>query len=61
MPVSLNNTASATNGNYVSKEAIITEAGAQLDLAVTDLNSASSTADYDAVMEKLIPSFCQVG
>lgn len=57
----INNTASATNGNYVSKEAIITEAGAQLDLAVTDLNSASSTADYDAVMEKLIPSFCQLG
>jgi hypothetical protein len=57
----INNTASATNANYVTKEAIITEATAQLDAAIADLGQASSAADYDAVIGKLIPSFCQVG
>lgn len=57
----INNTPSATNSDYVSKEAIITEAGAQLDNAIADLGKISSTADYDAVLGKLIPSFCQVG
>lgn len=57
----INNTPSATNSDYVSKEAIITEAGAQLDNAIADLGKVSSTADYDAVLGKLIPSFCQVG
>jgi len=57
----INNTASATNGNYVTKEAIITEATAQLDAAIADLGQATSTADYDAIIGKLIPSFCQAG
>lgn len=57
----INNTAAATNGDYVTKEAIITEANTQLDNAITALGQASSTADYDAVIGKLIPSFCQVG
>lgn len=57
----INNTPSATNSDYVSKEAIITEAGVQLDNAIADLGKVSSTADYDAVLGKLIPSFCQVG
>lgn len=57
----INNISGETNGNYVSKEAIITEANAQLDNAVTDLSAASSTADYDEIMAKLIPSFCQTG
>lgn len=57
----INNTPSATNNDYVSKEAIITEAGVQLDNAIADLGKVSSTADYDAVLGKLIPSFCQVG
>ena len=56
----INNDFANTNGNYVSKEAIITEANAQLDLAIADLGAASSASDYDAIMSKLIPSFCQV-
>jgi hypothetical protein len=57
----INNTSGATNGNYVTKEAIITEANAQLDNAIADLGAATSTPDYDAVIGKLIPSFCQTG
>lgn len=57
----INNTTGATNSNYVTKEAIIAEANVQLDNAVTDLNAASSTADYDVIIGKLIPSFCQTG
>ena len=50
-----------TNGNYVTKEAIIAESNAQYDLAIADLGAASSTSDYNAIIGKLIPSFCQVG
>jgi len=58
----INNDASGkTNGNYVTKEALIVESNAQYDLAVADLGAATSTADYNAVIGKLIPSFCQVG
>jgi hypothetical protein len=57
----INNATGATNANYVTKEAIITESNAQLDNAITDLGGATSAPDYDAVLEKLIPSFCQVG
>ena len=56
----INNAFAATNGNYVSKEAIITEANAQLDAAIADLGAVTSAGDYDAIMGKLIPSFCQV-
>jgi len=58
----INNDASGgTNGNYVTKEAMIAESNAQYDLAIADLGAASSTADYNAIIGKLIPSFCQVG
>jgi hypothetical protein len=58
----INNSADGTtNGNYVTKEAIITEANAQLDNAISDLGQATSATDYDAVIGKLIPSFCQTG
>ena len=50
-----------TNGNYVTKEAMIAESNKQYDLAIADLNAATSTADYDAIIGKLIPSFCRVG
>src|SRR6185503_12668049 len=50
-----------TNGNYVTKEAMITESNAQYDLAIADLNAATSVSDYNAIIGKLIPSFCQVG
>jgi hypothetical protein len=57
----INNTAGATNDQYVTKEAIIAEATVQLDLAIADLGAATSTADYDAIIGNLIPSFCKVG
>jgi hypothetical protein len=50
-----------TNGNYVTKEAMIAESNKQYDLTIADLNAATSTADYNAIIGKLIPSFCQVG
>jgi hypothetical protein len=50
-----------TNGNYVTKEAMIAESNKQYDLAIADLNAATSSADYDAIVGKLIPSFCQEG
>jgi len=50
-----------TNGNYVTKEAMIAESNKQYDLAIADLGAATSTPDYDAIIGKLIPSFCQVG
>ena len=57
----INNTAVATNGNYVTKEAIIAEANTQLDNAIADLGAATSTSDYDFTLGKLIPSFCKLG
>jgi starch-binding outer membrane protein, SusD/RagB family len=57
----INNTSSATNGNYVTKEAVITESNKVLDLAATALNAATNTTAYNDVLGKLIPSFNQVG
>jgi starch-binding outer membrane protein, SusD/RagB family len=50
-----------TNGNYVTKEAIIAESNTNLDKATAALNEVTSTKDYAAVIQKLIPVFCQVG
>lgn len=55
------NTLSATNGNYVSKEAIIAESNSNFDKAVAALNAATSSADYSNVLGRLIPSFNQTG
>src|SRR5678816_3197654 len=57
----INNTSAATNGNYVTKEAIIAESNKMLDQAASALVSASNTTAYNEVLGKLIPSFCQVG
>ncbi len=51
----------ATNGNYVSKEAIIIESNANFDKAVTALNAVTSSDDYEEVLGKIIPDFCQQG
>lgn len=51
----------ATNGKYVTKEAIITEASSNFDKAVTALGAATSTADYTAMLGKLIPTYLQKG
>ncbi|MFM1756708.1 MAG: hypothetical protein RL621_1681 [Bacteroidota bacterium] len=50
-----------TNGKYVTKEAIIAEAGSNFDKAVTALGAATSTADYTAMLGKLIPAYLQKG
>jgi hypothetical protein len=51
----------STNGKYVTKEAIITEATSNFDKAVTALGAATATADYTAMMGKLIPAYLQKG
>jgi hypothetical protein len=50
-----------TNGKYVTKEAIITEATANFDKAITALGGATSAADYTAILGKLIPANLQKG
>lgn len=57
----INNTYQSTNGNYVTKAAIITEANANLDKAVQAANSAASVAEFVATWERIIPAFNQVG
>lgn len=51
----------STNGNYVSKEAIIAESNANFDKSAAALDLATSTADYTTILGKLIPSFLQQG
>ena len=50
-----------TNGNYISKEALIAESNANFDKCATALNLATSAADYTAIVKQLIPSFVQIG
>ncbi len=47
--------------DYVTKEAIITEANATLDKAATALAAVTVTADYNTAIGNLIPSFFKVG
>ncbi len=54
-------TSASTNGNYVTKEAIITESNANFDKAATQLAAATSAADYATTLGNLIPSFLQKG
>ena len=51
----------STNGNYVSKENIIAESNLMFDNAATQLAAVASTAAYNEVLGKLIPSFLQTG
>jgi len=53
--------AAKTNGNYVTKEAIIAESNANYDKAITALGGATSASDYTATMTKLVPTFLQKG
>lgn len=54
-------TEATTNGNYVTKEAIITESNANFDKCATALAGATSTTDYSTVLAQLLPSFVQKG
>lgn len=57
----INNGYQQTNGNYVTKEAIITEANSNFDKAVQAANGAPDAGEFVATWEKIIPAFCQVG
>jgi hypothetical protein len=50
-----------TNGDYVTKEAIIAEAEKNFAAAEAILNGLSSGGAYDETLGKLIPDICQVG
>lgn len=56
-----NATSGSTNGNYVTKEAIIAESNANFDKCAAAIDAATSTADYNEVLGKLIPAFLQAG
>lgn len=51
----------STNGNYVSKEAIIAEAKSSFDKCVTELNTVMNIAEYESVLKQLIPAYLQKG
>ncbi len=51
----------STNGNFVTKEAIMAEAEANFARAVTAINAATSTTDYTATLKSLIPAYLQIG
>ncbi len=55
------NSSEATNGNYVTKEAIITEANATLDKAVAAANAAASATEFTSMLNKIIPLDFQAG
>ncbi len=58
----INDKVGVTNGNYVTKEAIITEAAKNFDLAAAALSAITAgDANYTSVMNGLIPDFNRVG
>jgi len=50
-----------TNGNYVSKEAMIVESNRNLDEAYSILGGLTNNADYTATLQTLIPNLNRVG
>ena len=58
----INDKVGVTNGNYVTKEALIAEATKNFDLANTALTALGTGGDdYKAVLNGLIPDFNKVG
>ncbi len=51
----------STNGNFVSKEAIIAESNTNFDACDAALTSVTSTTAYTAILGKIIPTFLQKG
>lgn len=47
----------STNGNYVTRNALITEANKQLDAATTVLNTLTVNADYNAMFSTVTPTY----
>lgn len=52
-----NATDGTTNSNFVSHDAIITEANNNFNKAISILSGVTDNADYDATMDAIIPSF----
>ena len=57
----INNAPLSTNGNYVSRAAIIAESDKNLDLCSTTLDAVVTASAHTGVLTTVIPSFCQVG
>jgi hypothetical protein len=53
--------AAKTNGNYVTKEAIITESNANYDKCVNALAGVTDAATYNSIMAKVLPNYVQKG
>ena len=51
----------STNGKYVTKEAIITEANNNFDKCAGELTLAASNSGYQSILQQLIPSYLQTG
>jgi hypothetical protein len=57
----INDLPGVTNANYVSKEALIGESNSNFDKATAILSGITNTAEYTALITKLIPDIFQVG
>ena len=57
----INNVKNETNPTFVSKEQIIAEANANFDKAAALLGALTAGGDYDVILGKVIPDFCQTG
>jgi len=53
--------AAKTNGNYVTKEAIINESNANYDKAVNALAGVTDVTTYNNIMAKVLPIYVQLG
>lgn len=53
--------AAKTNGNYVTKEAVIAESNANYDKCSAALGNATNVVEYNSIVGKLIPIFLQKG
>ncbi|PTX19481.1 SusD-like starch-binding protein associating with outer membrane [Pontibacter mucosus] len=55
------NTLNETNNDFVSYEAVIAEANSNFDAAIKELEGVTATAEYEAFLGAMIPSFTKVG
>jgi starch-binding outer membrane protein, SusD/RagB family len=57
----VNDAPGSSNNKYLGTDSMMLASNAALDKAATALASVTSGTDYNSVLGKLIPSFCQVG
>jgi len=53
--------AAKTNGNYVTKEAIINESNANYDKSINALAGVTDATTYNSIMAKVLPNYVQIG